>query len=90
MDRDDWGTMTGYILAIDQGTTSSRAIVFDDSYRVRGIGQQELPQHFPRPGWVEHEPEDIWRTTVETVRFALERRAVAKPRHEPIDFAGGR
>ncbi len=63
--------MTGFILAIDQGTTSSRAMVFDDGYRVRGMGQQEFPQHFPRPGWVEHDPEDIWRTTTETVRYAL-------------------
>jgi glycerol kinase len=63
--------MSGFILAIDQGTTSSRAIIFDDSYRVRGIGQQEFPQHFPQSGWVEHEPEDLWSTTVETIRFAL-------------------
>ncbi len=63
--------MSGFILAIDQGTTSSRAIVFDESYRVRGLGQQEFPQHFPRSGWVEHEPDDLWRTTLETIRFAL-------------------
>ncbi|WP_181700307.1 glycerol kinase GlpK [Chthonobacter albigriseus] len=63
--------MSGFILAIDQGTTSSRSIVFDDGYRVRGVGQQEFPQHFPRSGWVEHDPEDLWRTTVETMRFAL-------------------
>jgi glycerol kinase len=63
--------MTAFVLAIDQGTTSSRAIVFDAEYRVRGIGQQEFPQHFPRSGWVEHDPEDIWRTTLETIRFAL-------------------
>jgi glycerol kinase len=63
--------MSGFILAIDQGTTSSRAIVFDDGYRVRGRGQQEFPQHFPQSGWVEHEPEDLWRTTVDTIRFAL-------------------
>jgi glycerol kinase len=63
--------MSGFILAIDQGTTSTRAIVFDGDYRVRGVGQQEFPQHFPRSGWVEHDPEDIWRSTVETMRFAL-------------------
>lgn len=63
--------MTGFILAIDQGTTSSRAIVFDDTLHVRGIGQQEFPQHFPQSGWVEHDPEDLWRTTVDTMRFAL-------------------
>ena len=63
--------MSGYVLAIDQGTTSTRAIVFDDGFRLVGVGQEEFPQHFPRPGWVEHDPEDIWRTTVATIRTAL-------------------
>src|SRR6201991_9437 len=63
--------MAGYVLAVDQGTTSSRAIVFDGQYRVRGVAQQEFPQHFPRSGWVEHDPEDIWRTVVATMRGAL-------------------
>ena len=63
--------MSGYILAIDQGTTSTRAIVFDDGFRIVGIGQQEFPQHFPRSGWVEHDPEDIWSSTVATIRTAL-------------------
>ncbi len=63
--------MSGFILAIDQGTTSTRAIVFGTDYRIRGIGQQEFPQHFPRSGWVEHDAQDLWRTTVETVRTAL-------------------
>jgi glycerol kinase len=53
--------VSGYVVAIDQGTTSTRAIVFDDRLRVRGVGQQELPQHFPSPGWVEHDPGDLWR-----------------------------
>ncbi|UIJ73097.1 glycerol kinase GlpK [Aurantimonas sp. HBX-1] len=63
--------MSGYVLAIDQGTTSSRAIVFDDGFRVVGMGQEEFPQHFPRSGWVEHDPEDIWSSVVATVRSAL-------------------
>ncbi len=63
--------MTGYVLAIDQGTTSSRAIVFDDSFRVVGVGQQEFEQILPRSGWVEHDPEAIWRSVVETVKTAL-------------------
>ena len=50
--------MSAYILAIDQGTTSTRAIVFDGSYGIRGLGQQEFTQHFPRSGWVEHDPEE--------------------------------
>ncbi len=51
-----------YVLALDQGTTSSRAIVFDHRGRARGTAQREFPQHFPRPGWVEHDPEDLWRS----------------------------
>ncbi len=63
--------MAEFILAVDQGTTSSRAIVFDGAYRVRGVAQQEFPQHFPRSGWVEHDPEDLWRTVLATMRGAL-------------------
>jgi glycerol kinase len=63
--------MAEFILAVDQGTTSSRAIVFDGSYSVCGVAQQEFPQHFPRSGWVEHDPEDLWRTTLVTMRGAL-------------------
>jgi len=64
--------MSGHVLAIDQGTTSSRAILFDDRMRVVSTGQEELTQHFPKSGWVEHDPEDIWATTVRTARTALE------------------
>ena len=53
-----------YILAIDQGTTSSRAILFRPDTSIAAQAQREVPQHFPAPGWVEHEPEDLWRTTV--------------------------
>jgi glycerol kinase len=60
-----------HILAIDQGTTSTRAIVFDSSGRPVASAQKELPQIFPRPGWVEHDPEEIWRATVEVCRGAL-------------------
>lgn len=63
--------MSGYVLAIDQGTTSSRAIVFDGQFSIKGVGQQEFEQHFPRSGWVEHEAEDLWSTTEDTVRIAL-------------------
>jgi len=69
--------MSGYVLAIDQGTTSTRAIVFDADYCIRGLGQQEFAQHFPRSGWVEHDPQDLWRTTVDTVRAALAEAGVA-------------
>ena len=60
------------VLAIDQGTTSSRALVFDAEGRILGLAQKELPQHFPKSGWVEHDAEDIWRDTVETVKDALD------------------
>ncbi|MEX0923355.1 MAG: glycerol kinase GlpK [Rhodovibrionaceae bacterium] len=60
------------VLAIDQGTTSSRALVFDGEGRILGLAQKELPQHFPQSGWVEHDAEDIWRDTVETVKGALD------------------
>ena len=59
------------VLAIDQGTTSSRAMLFDDKGRPIGQAQREFPQHFPQPGWVEHDVEDIWRDTVEVVKEAL-------------------
>lgn len=64
--------MSNYVIAIDQGTTSSRAIVFDGNFTNVGVGQQEFPQHFPDSGWVEHDPEDIWNTTVNTVKQALQ------------------
>lgn len=51
------------VLALDQGTTSSRAIIFDREGRPRATAQQEFPQHFPQPGWVEHDPRDLWQST---------------------------
>ena len=64
--------MTGsaYVLAIDQGTTSTRAILFDASGQVRSSAQVELTQHYPQPGWVEHDPEEIWRSVVRSCREA--------------------
>jgi glycerol kinase len=60
-----------HVLAIDQGTTSTRAIVFDAEGRPVASAQKELPQIFPRPGWVEHDPDEIWRATLEVCRGAL-------------------
>jgi len=60
-----------FVLAIDQGTTSSRAIVFRDDISIAATAQQEFPQHFPASGWVEHEPEDIWTSTLKTCRDAI-------------------
>ncbi|TCL74653.1 glycerol kinase GlpK [Rhizobium sp. BK251] len=63
--------MGGYVLAIDQGTTSTRAIVFDGDMKVAGMGQKEFTQIYPRSGWVEHDPEEIWVSVISTVRMAL-------------------
>ncbi len=54
--------MDRYVLALDQGTTSSRAILFDHSGSIKGLAQKEFKQHFPKPGWVEHDPKEIWTT----------------------------
>jgi len=62
-----------FVLAIDQGTTSSRAMVFRDDISVAASAQAEFPQHFPASGWVEHDPEDIWNSTLVTCREALSR-----------------
>jgi glycerol kinase len=63
--------MSRYVLALDQGTTSSRAIVFGRDGRVVASAQQEFPQHYPQPGHVEHDPEDIWNSQLQTAKNAL-------------------
>ncbi len=63
--------MSHYILAFDQGTTSSRAIVFDEKGNRLGIGQEEFAQHFPQDGWVEHAPEDLWQSSLRSATKAL-------------------
>src|SRR5258707_1649824 len=65
------GIVADYLLAIDQGTTSTRAILFDAGLTPIATAQQELRQIYPAPGFVEHDPEEIWSTTVATVRAAL-------------------
>ena len=69
--------MSRYVLALDQGTTSSRAIVFDRGGRAVATAQQEYPQIFPQPGHVEHDPEDIWRSQLQTARDAMARAGAA-------------
>jgi glycerol kinase len=71
-----------YILALDQGTTSSRSIVFDHEGRICSMAQQEFKQFYPQPGWVEHDPEEIWQTQLATAKSAL-----AKARLEAKDIA---
>ena len=60
-----------YILALDQGTSSSRAIVFDHEGRICATAQKEFPQHFPKPGWVEHDPKDIWSSEASVIAEAI-------------------
>src|SRR3954452_22420075 len=65
-----------YILALDQGTTSSRAIVFDQAGAIIAIAQKEFPQIFPKPGWVEHDPRDIWSTQASVAAEVLHKAQV--------------
>ena len=63
--------MKNYILAIDAGTTSSRAIIFDRSGSVIAVSQQEFRQIYPKPGWVEHDPIEIWNTQLSAIKDAV-------------------
>lgn len=74
--------MSTHVLAIDQGTTSSRAIVFDSRMRAVASAQEEFPQHFPDSGWVEHDPADLWSSVAGVCRSAIERAGLA-----PADIA---
>ncbi|MGH9572558.1 MAG: glycerol kinase GlpK [Candidatus Acidiferrales bacterium] len=74
--------MPHYIGAIDQGTTSTRFIVFDKSGRIVSVAQREHEQIYPRPGWVEHDPEEIWRRTQDVIADAMQQRAL-----QPADLA---
>lgn len=80
----------GHVLVIDQGTTSTRAIVFDGALAPVATAQEEFPQHFPQPGWVEHDPEDLWRTTLSTARAALAKSGLAPGRIAAIGIANQR
>ncbi|MFP6659879.1 MAG: glycerol kinase GlpK [Myxococcota bacterium] len=63
--------MSRYVMALDQGTTSSRALLFDEAGRVAALSQREFPQHFRQPGWVEHDAEEIWESQLAAAREAL-------------------
>ena len=75
--------MRQYILVLDQGTTSSRAIVFDAALQIVSVAQREFPQHFPAPGWVEHDPEDLWTSSLTVCQ-----EAIAKAGLVAADIAG--
>ena len=62
-----------YVLSLDQGTTSSRAILFDRNGTIVDMAQQEFTQHYPQPGWVEHDAEEIWNTQLQVTKEVLAR-----------------
>ncbi len=66
-----------YLLALDQGTSSSRSIVFDKQGRICAMAQRELTQHYPQPGWVEHDADEIWRSQFATAQEAIERAGIS-------------
>ena len=66
-----------YLLAIDQGTSSSRSVVYDRSATVVASAQQEFTQIYPRPGWVEHDPEEIWSSVLNVTRQSMSEAGVA-------------
>ena len=73
----DGSLRTRYVLALDQGTTSSRAIIFDRSGKAVSVAQQEFPQIFPGPGHVEHDPEAIWESQLTTAKEAIARAGIS-------------
>ena len=79
-----------YILALDQGTTSSRAMVFDAEGRVVALAQRPFEQLFPQPGWVEHRPEDIWNSQIGAAREALRLAGITAPEVAAIGVANQR
>ncbi|MGD9890343.1 MAG: glycerol kinase GlpK [Dehalococcoidia bacterium] len=82
--------MTRHILALDQGTTSSRAILFRDDGGIVAIGQHEFPPIFPRPGWVEHDPEAIWRAQLRAARDVIDRSGITASQLDAIGITNQR
>jgi glycerol kinase len=79
-----------HVLAIDQGTTSTRAMLFDSEARMVSVAQRELPQHYPRAGWVEHDAEDIWSDTLAVLKEAIAASAVPLDRIAAIGVTNQR
>ena len=79
-----------HVLAIDQGTTSTRAMLFDREARMVSVAQRELPQHYPQPGWVEHDAEDIWRDALTVLREVIASSNVALDRIAAIGLTNQR
>lgn len=79
-----------YLLALDQGTSSTRSIVFDRLGRIVGLAQREFAQHYPQPGWVEHDPLEIWATQCETMRGAVHRARISAQEIQAIGITNQR
>ena len=69
--------MSKYIMALDAGTTSNRCILFDTAGQIKGMAQKEFTQHFPRPGWVEHDAQEIFTTQLEVAQQALKNAGIS-------------
>ena len=82
--------ITKYILSIDQGTTSSRGVIFDENYEIVSIGQREFTQFFPDSGWVEHDPEEIWTSTLESCKSAIKESKIKPNQIEAIGITNQR
>jgi glycerol kinase len=79
-----------YLLALDQGTSSSRSIVFDADGRIVAMAQREFRQIYPQPGWVEHDPEDLWQTQLATAREALAKAGISRGAGKAIGITNQR
>ena len=82
--------MSNYILAIDQGTTSSRAIVYDHKLTIKGVGQREFKQYYLASGHVKNDPEEIWRSVLTTYRVALKNAKVRPTQLKSIGITNQR
>ncbi|SFV27794.1 glycerol kinase GlpK [Thermoflavifilum thermophilum] len=82
--------MKAFILALDQGTTSSRAILFDQSGQIRAVAQKEFTQHYPQPGWVEHDPMEIWSTQAGVAAEVLSRAGISSQQIAAIGITNQR
>ncbi|MCW1297617.1 MAG: FGGY family carbohydrate kinase [Candidatus Rehaiarchaeum fermentans] len=78
------------ILALDEGTTSARAILFDKDLNVLGVGQYEFPQLYPRPGYVEHNPEEIWNSQLLAIKTAMEKAHIDSSKIDVIGITNQR
>ena len=83
-------TEATHLLALDQGTSSSRSIVFDRDGGIVAMAQREFEQIYPQPGWVEHDPKALWRTQLETAREALAKAGLQRRRYRSIGITNQR